>query len=72
MFNLIGGAGRGQRGMKEKVFTDEQLAMLADCILAQIKAWASVGDSVYPSESLNAVKTVEIGKLRTMLDYINA
>lgn len=58
--------------MVEKVFTQEQLAMLADCILAQISAWAKVGDGVYPSGSLNAVKLAEIGKLRTMLDYINA
>lgn len=58
--------------MVAKEFTQDQLAMLADCILAQIRAWASVGDSVYPSDSLNAVKTAEIGKLRTMLDYINA
>lgn len=58
--------------MVEKVFTQEQLAMLADCILAQISAWAKVGEGVYPSESLNAVKSAEIGKLRTMLDYINA
>ena len=58
--------------MVEKVFTQEQLAMLADCILTQISAWANVGEGVYPSESLNAVKSAEIGKLRTMLDYINA
>lgn len=57
--------------MVEKVFTREQLSMLADCILAQISAWAKVGEGVYPSESLNIVRMAEIGKLRTMLDYIN-
>lgn len=58
--------------MVEKVFTNEQLDILTDCILAQISAWARITIGVYQSESLNALKTAEIGKLRTMLDYINA
>lgn len=53
-----------------KIFTDEQLGMLADCILAQIKAWAMVGDSVAPNVELEALKTTEMGKLKTLLDYI--
>ena len=56
--------------MKEKVFTDEQLNMLADCVLVQIKAWAMVGDSVAPNVELEALKTAEMGKLKTLLDYI--
>lgn len=56
--------------MKEKVFTDEQLNMLADCVLEQIKAWSRVGDSVAPNVELEALKTAEMGKLKTLLDYI--
>ena len=56
--------------MKEKIFTDEQLNMLADCVLAQIKAWSRVGDSVAPNVELEALKTAEMGKLKTLLDYI--
>ena len=58
--------------MVQKVFTQEQLSMLADCILAQISAWAKVGEGVYQNESINVIRMAEIGKLRAMLDYINA
>lgn len=56
--------------MKEKIFTDEQLGMLANCIIAQIGAWSRVGDNIAPNVELEALKTAEMGKLKTLLDYI--
>lgn len=55
--------------MKEKVFTDEQLNMLADCILSKIKSWQEIGDRVQSREltELVRVKSVE---LHTLLNYI--
>lgn len=56
--------------MVVKEFTQEQLAMLADCVLAKISQWAKVGEGVV-DESLEQLKLHRIGELRTMLDYIN-
>ena len=58
------------RVMVEKVFTQEQLAMLADCVLARISQWSKVGEGV-ADEGLEQLKLHRIGELRTMLDYIN-
>ena len=57
--------------MVEKEFTQEQLAMLADCVLARINQWSKVGEGVV-DEGLEQLKLHRIGELRTMLDYINA
>lgn len=57
--------------MVEKVFTQEQLAMLADCVLARISQWSKVGEGI-ADEGLEQLKMHRIGELRTMLDYINA
>lgn len=57
--------------METKEFTQEQLAMLADCVLARISQWSKVGEGV-ADEGLEQLKLHRIGELRTMLDYINA
>lgn len=56
--------------MGAKEFTQEQLAMLADCILARISQWSKVGEGI-ADEGLEQLKLHRIGELRTMLDYIN-
>lgn len=56
--------------MTQKEFTQEQLAMLADCVLARISQWSKVGEGI-ADEGLEQLKMHRIGELRTMLDYID-
>lgn len=53
--------------MKDKQFTDEQLAMLSDCVLAKINNLREISDA-----DLEELSRVKIGKLLTLLNYINA
>lgn len=57
--------------MKDKQFTDEQLSMLADCILSKISIFREVADKVSDAD-LEELSRVKIGKLLTLLNYINA
>ena len=66
MFNI-----KKCRVMVEKVFTQEQLAMLADCILAKMQDWREIGDKVQSRELTELVRT-KSAELMTMLNYINA
>lgn len=56
--------------MVEKEFTQEQLAMLADCILAKMQDWREIGDKVQSRELTELVRT-KSAELMTMLNYIN-
>lgn len=68
MLNIL--SNKEGKTMVEKEFTREQLAMLADCVLAKISQWAKVGEGV-ANVDLEQLKLRRIGELRTMLDYIN-
>lgn len=55
--------------MKEKIFTDEQLNMLADCVLSKIKNWQEIGDRVQSRELTELVRVKSL-ELYTLLNYI--
>ena len=57
--------------MVVKEFTQEQLAMLADCILAKMQDWREIGDKVQSRELTELVRT-KSAELMTMFNYINA
>ena len=56
--------------MKTLELTKEACDLLANCIIAQMEQWNKVGDNVYASEMLADARKNEIGKLKTLLDYI--
>lgn len=57
--------------MVEKVFTNEQLELLADCILAKMNDWREIGDKVQSRELTELVR-IKSAELMTLLNYINA
>ena len=56
--------------MITKELSGEQISLLSDAILAQIASIRKAGEMSFNSAISDAC-TVEIGKLRTLLDYIN-
>ena len=56
--------------MKTLVLTKEACDLLANCIIAQMEQWNKVGDNVYACEMLADARKKEIGRLKTLLDYI--
>lgn len=56
--------------MKTKELSEEQISLLSDAILAHIISISNAGEMAYNSVVSDAC-TVEIGKLRALLDYIN-
>ena len=57
--------------MSTKEFTKDQINLLSDAILAHINSIRKAGEMSCNRAVLDAC-TVEIGKLCTLLDYINA
>lgn len=59
-----------KKTMVAKLFTQEQLDMLADCILAKMQDWREIGDKVQSRELIELVRT-KSAELMTLLNYIN-
>lgn len=57
--------------MKQKEFTEDQIRMMSDAILSHIHSIRTAGN-MSGNKSVSDVCVVEIGKLCTLLDYINA
>lgn len=56
--------------MKTKELSGEQISLLSDAILAQMNSIKKAGEMSFNSAISDAC-AVEIGKLRTLLNYIN-
>ena len=56
--------------MKTKELSGEQISLLSDAILAQMNSIKKAGEMAFNSVVSDAC-TVEIGKLRALLNYIN-
>lgn len=56
--------------MRTLELTKDACSLLANCIIAQMEQWNKVGDNVYASEMLADARKKEIGRLKTLLDYI--
>lgn len=58
--------------MKTFELTKEQRDMIANCILEQMHNWRKTLDIITSSAEMRTLVENEIGKLKTLLDYINS
>ena len=57
--------------MVKKVFSEEQVAMMSECVLLKMREWREISVRVRDDE-LRELSEKKIGELMTLLNYINA
>lgn len=58
--------------MKTLELTEEQIDMIANCIISQIKMCQYLTDTDYQNEKITEAARSESVKLKTLLNYINS